>query len=549
MMLLKVIGIFLATLLPLAQVQAAPFRIIPQEISWPNFVSQKLYTSNIATDPTHVIAGQGLLVSNVVPYISAAASGFVASIFTFALNNVTLAQTTSLTVSASPPPCYTSDQEFTYALRVENTSGASLTNTTTYYQPTSSNVTLISASPAPGPNSSSTRYVWQHYTVPADWSQTYQVTIRVTGTNDATFYYYASGSGKQSYANHTIKYCTSTPLPTPSASPSSSPTSFSSPPTSCTAPPPSSVSNEKLEIFLINKSVCPVPADNYTYRVLVRNEGNQLAQNLKIEVFYAPGGVLLETVRPANEIDLIKHKITWLEGALVPDAFVEYSFTILYGGGPLHNTASVEYDYPCPKYSSATQHTVDGVCEVPSIVSGYLPSKLAAIICDPSDQNCEEFLPGLGIRFPGGQDASKQPRLGVRYSQATPTILPGECRVAEDEAVDEFRNIYTTRALFGPPVETTICESDGYPQFVIREAPVPAKVRDIVPPDVSRVSGEQAFGAICSSQPGDPWWSSGCECQCGQLIDVGFGPTTCQSVFPITKHDISVTTKEQCLNE
>lgn len=115
------------------------------------------------------------------------------------------------------------------------------------------------------------------------------------------------------------------------------------------------------------------------------------------------------------------------------------------------------------------------------------------------------------------------------------------------------------KKVFGPPVETSWCESGKYPEFIIRGAPEPA--RQVFPPDTSalnpnqsRIDLKQVRGQVCGGKPGDPWWSKGCECQCNEAVattavDANGNPLffVCQGVFPIVLHDINVTSKAECL--
>jgi len=323
-------------------------------------------------------------------------------------------------------------------------------------------------------------------------------------------------------------------------------------------------SSEKLEIFLINKNECAIAGDSYTYRVMVRNEGDQVAQNLEVRVGYAGGTELLHTFRPADEVNPLLHEIIWREPALVPGAFVEYAFTIKLIGGQVRNVASVEFDWIGGRFIAVTEHTIDGTCQIPRVQPTTLPQKLAAIICDASETACRNFLPDLGQPFQNAQNPAQQPRvcsntpynrnncqpnkpqLGVPFRQATPTILPGECRVVEDEVPSANQVLLGTRA------ETSWCESNGYPQFVLSGAPQPAKGRQVSPPDTSRFNGyftsinqSLVAGTPCGGRPGDPWWAPLCQCQCNEP----YGGSICQAVLPITRHDIFVTSQQECLLE
>ncbi len=331
-------------------------------------------------------------------------------------------------------------------------------------------------------------------------------------------------------------------------------------------------SGSQLEIFLINKKECAIVEDSYTYRVLVRNVAELPATNLEIKVGYAAGSDVVHTYRTADEIIVPLHEIIWREAFLAPGGFVEYSFTITLRGGQLYNNAFVEYDYNGSRYLAVTQHLIDGICETPNPTYTPLPAgKFPAIFCDPAEIGCVTIFPNLGVNFERAQKEEQQvnicggtayngrdcpvrfklPTLGVRFGQATPTILPGECRVFEDYgfAVND--------ETIAADVETSWCESDGYPQFVIRKAPEPYKerVKTITLPDTegglpsgysAPINQSLVAGTVCGGRPGDPWWAPDCSCQCNEVAACGL----CQSCPQgVTLHDIFVTSKEECLLE
>lgn len=125
-----------------------------------------------------------------------------------------------------------------------------------------------------------------------------------------------------------------------------------------------------------------------------------------------------------------------------------------------------------------------------------------------------------------------------------------------ETALDTPKTVATMCAqkkLFGPKVEESWCESNGYPEFIIRGAPNPAK-SDIQPPDLIK-GGENAnidplkvIGDVCGGEPGDPYWADDCSCHCDQIIP-GSGPKMrfCGDDRPITQHDINITSQEECL--
>lgn len=325
-----------------------------------------------------------------------------------------------------------------------------------------------------------------------------------------------------------------------------------------------------IEIFIINKHQCVVPEDTITFRILVRNNTDQIAREVEVRNVYSQNALFVygQDDRQPNEQE--RPEIIWREEAIAPNSFVEYSFSLFVEGGDrLSNRATVASSIG----GAATEHLIDGDCEVPTdIPTAPLPQdKVPGIICDPAELGCTQVVPFfLGVNFqkafgfPRQQPticseedprgcAPNQPQLGVRYGQARPSIEPGECRVQEDLTLGGLR---ADDPSVGSPVEVSWCESNGYPEFVVRKAPEPikARIRSIRLPDTSGFNGALANivpglvrGQPCGGEPGDPWWANDCTCDCRTRIqnsDLCLGPL---GVRPITRHDIFVTDQRECI--
>ncbi len=99
----------------------------------------------------------------------------------------------------------------------------------------------------------------------------------------------------------------------------------------------------------------------------------------------------------------------------------------------------------------------------------------------------------------------------------------------------------------GPRVELSWCESDVHPEFIIREAPEPAKnkAKILAPPPLIG-GGEEAViagnptGDVCGGGPGDPFWATDCSCHCGEVVECGDTLALCEACTSITRHDIYV---------
>ncbi len=323
-----------------------------------------------------------------------------------------------------------------------------------------------------------------------------------------------------------------------------------------------------LEIFIINKNHCVVVGDSYTFRILIRNEGDDLASDVEIKNIYSANAEFAHAAIAPEQPEAFT--LMWTEFTIVPGDSIERTFTLTaVEGGAIFNDASVKYTYGGEERTVATGHAIDGICETPQVVTTPRPkNKFAAIICDISEIGCTEFLPKLGINFTTAQREERQPQicsqhdprnctankpaLGVRYAAAEADIKPGECRVEEDLGAGEltFRDERVSA-----DVETTWCESNGYPEFVVRGAPEPVKaqVNGIRLPDTSDLDGRftvildgDVEGQVCGGKVGDPWWASDCSCQCGQVIETANGPVACQQNKNITRHDITITSPEEC---
>lgn len=108
--------------------------------------------------------------------------------------------------------------------------------------------------------------------------------------------------------------------------------------------------------------------------------------------------------------------------------------------------------------------------------------------------------------------------------------------------------------VFGPPVEATWCESTGADAQFVQQSVVRPEKRPPQPieSDNALIRTEFVKGSPCSRRPGDPYWASDCSCFCDQFVwpPKEGGIVTCQqSGKEITRHDIFVTTQQECLQD
>ncbi|MEX1997361.1 MAG: hypothetical protein WEA04_01660 [Candidatus Andersenbacteria bacterium] len=121
-------------------------------------------------------------------------------------------------------------------------------------------------------------------------------------------------------------------------------------------------------------------------------------------------------------------------------------------------------------------------------------------------------------------------------------------------ALDTPKALATTcerENVFAPPIATTWCESGSKPEFIIQEAPPPVR-RDVRPPvpingGITAINPSSVSGIACGGQAGDPYWEASCLCHCGQSVQCGNSVTLCELCYPITRHDIFVTSNLECL--
>lgn len=129
----------------------------------------------------------------------------------------------------------------------------------------------------------------------------------------------------------------------------------------------------------------------------------------------------------------------------------------------------------------------------------------------------------------------------------TPKVMATECE---------------KKHVFSAPVETTWCESGAYPELF---GPQAEKARQNYPhalPPASLdgsdavINNDAVKGTACSGAPGDPWWAVSCQCQCNEQVpsgqfDQNGNPilVTCQGIYPIVYHDITITSQAECLSD
>lgn len=332
--------------------------------------------------------------------------------------------------------------------------------------------------------------------------------------------------------------------------------------------PVGTIGEGDLQLVITNRNVC-APGGSFTYRNFIRNTGDDGIQILELTNQF--GGALYTHSDPPGEDQI--GAVRWSGGPfLAPNAFVEYNATAT-GGGLVTNTATLKYEIidaitgvRRPAQVTVT-HTIGEACPKPPALPLSLPNNLATIICDISEIGCQQFFPELGRRFKAAQNnpslqsivcaqqeyrgsadcVNNKPNLGTRFNHPnqppTPTILPGECRVLEDAGPSP------NDPSQGAPVETTWCESDGYPEFVLPESihTQKAGVAAITLPDTSTLDGELANiqdnlvrGVACGGRPGDPFWAPSCVCNCNDLTCLPLIQT--QGIL-----DVHVVTIEECL--
>ncbi|MDP3997319.1 MAG: hypothetical protein Q8P73_02360 [bacterium] len=165
-------------------------------------------------------------------------------------------------------------------------------------------------------------------------------------------------------------------------------------------------------------------------------------------------------------------------------------------------------------------------------------------------------------RYVGQENAGFEAQWSVTYDEQARQDKEADRQIRLQNwevALDQPKTIATNcqkEKDFAAPVEQTWCESDDYDEFVIRGAPKP--VRDARPIEGIPSIGEKVLdSAVIGNDscinpgPGDPYWAGNCACHCDEIVDCptpdgGSELKLCQSCYPITRHDIYITSQAEC---
>ena len=290
--------------------------------------------------------------------------------------------------------------------------------------------------------------------------------------------------------------------------------SFSSDPTQ---KPPTHEGSPIIEAFLINSSSCLDTGDTFTYRVLIHNTGTTLAKNLQISVSYPETSDAISFGEGATNDENLR-LISWDVDGLSPNRTLS-TFLTLHATeqAPLPFTSFLTVSYSgeslsTPKHT-LSQHSISrdcGLLDISQSRPGFFSSLLAlapnisrdflnpsfpiaqaqtpstspiksvqpVIICDPAETNCTPSYPKLGDTFqevtsapalvpivcsvndPRGCTPNK-PELGDRFAEAYADILPGECRVLEDDIITtpEYQDALSRQAQAAAPFMKPLYDS------------------------------------------------------------------------------------------
>lgn len=199
-----------------------------------------------------------------------------------------------------------------------------------------------------------------------------------------------------------------------------------------------------LQTYIISPRLCIRQGDTPTYRILLRNVGSSTLTNLKVRFIYW-------SIPPAPPIAGAKFVIAQPDesGRNDLENWVEWTIPSLAPGGSTDVVATIEVIGPTTRLptkvivnSSAgettTSHTIDGPCGPYTGPYTPLPPKLPAIVCDPNEAGCSNTYNSitLGPRY-GTANNTGDLQLGARFAEAVSDIIPGECRVLDDDVVTD----------------------------------------------------------------------------------------------------------------
>ncbi|MBI4021860.1 MAG: DUF11 domain-containing protein, partial [Candidatus Andersenbacteria bacterium] len=222
-----------------------------------------------------------------------------------------------------------------------------------------------------------------------------------------------------------------------------------------------------LEAFVINPQSCTNEGDEQTYRVTVRNMGNQAARTVSIQIQY-PAEMRAVRTQPAAEHDEEKDLLVWVGQDLPPGGLLTMSYTLETAEQvPFYlNNLTVYYfaDDGRP-YVTLGERRLSGECGITDSIRSFLagrPPIKPSIFCDPAEGGCVDTyrLLQLGRNYFRALSPEKRPivcsqhdkelrqglvppcqdtlpQLGDRFAEAVADIIPGDCRVLEDDRIVE----------------------------------------------------------------------------------------------------------------
>lgn len=228
-----------------------------------------------------------------------------------------------------------------------------------------------------------------------------------------------------------------------------------------------------LRVYITNNQTCVREGEQLSYQVVVRNFGNATAQNVSVQFQHPQTTTFRDSDPKPTRPELPEVRlIEWFVPELIPGATTTYSI-ILVVNQPTENVTvkvTVLYtDAGGQRYQTLSSHTIDGPCTTQPAPASLIPRGQPAIICERDkagqllEPNCVDTYAGLKLGpnyqrvldSPANQGVdcgefgcTRKPELGVRFAEAIADILPGECRVIEDDIIvqPEFHDALNRRA-------------------------------------------------------------------------------------------------------
>lgn len=226
-----------------------------------------------------------------------------------------------------------------------------------------------------------------------------------------------------------------------------------------------SAGQPRLEIFITNNQVCVRGNEQLSYRVVVRNYGDTPAEEVTVQFQYPQTTTFRDSDPKPDKPELPETRLVqWFVEELAPGATSTYSVILNVTQQTQNVTVNVSAFYRGNgQHQTFASHTIDGPCSEEPAPATKDAAGEPAIVCDPRETGCEETYrslslgknydqalndPGKGHVECDENGCTKKPILGPQFAEAIADIVPGECRVVEDDVITkpQFHDALNRRA-------------------------------------------------------------------------------------------------------